>query len=46
MGQKCNPIALRLKDREYDNQWFSLDKYAEYLEEDHNIRQFLNIKSP
>jgi small subunit ribosomal protein S3 len=44
MGQKCNPIALRLKDREYDNQWFSLDKYAEYLEEDHNIRQFLNIK--
>jgi small subunit ribosomal protein S3 len=41
MGQKCNPIALRLRDREYDNQWFAIDKYAEYLEEDYNIRKFL-----
>ena len=47
MGQKVNPRALRLKGvQEFLNNWFSLDDYATFLQEDVNIREFIekNIK--
>jgi small subunit ribosomal protein S3 len=46
MGQKANPIALRLSvRRDWESRWFA-DKrhYAAFLREDHIIRHFLNQK--
>ena len=43
MGQKVNPRALRLKGvQEFLNNWFSLDKYSEYLAEDVKIRAYIS----
>jgi small subunit ribosomal protein S3 len=45
MGQKANPKALRLKNtQEYENNWFTISNYADYLEQDFYIDQFLNKK--
>ncbi len=42
MGQKVNPIGLRLKIiRNWDSKWFVKDKYAEYLHEDLLIRKYI-----
>ena len=42
MGQKVNPRAFRLKGvQEFLNNWFSLDKYALYLAEDVQIRDYI-----
>tara|TARA_Y100001935_G_C17297312_1_gene506909 strand:+ start:1104 stop:1802 length:699 start_codon:yes stop_codon:yes gene_type:complete len=42
MGQKVNPRALRLKGvQEFLNNWFSLDNYASFLQEDVEIRKFI-----
>lgn len=46
MGQKVNPIGFRLGNiYTWSSRWFADDKkYAEYLLEDRNIRQFLMLK--
>ncbi len=45
MGQKVNPRALRLKGvQEFLNNWFSIDNYALFLEEDVRIRDFISSK--
>lgn len=45
MGQKVNPRALRLKGvQEFLNNWFSIDNYALFLEEDVRIRNFISSK--
>lgn len=48
MGQKVNPISLRLKvNRTWDSRWFATDKdYRTYLQRDLKIRQFIfdNLK--
>jgi small subunit ribosomal protein S3 len=42
MGQKVNPRALRLKGvQEFLNNWFSIDNYAFFLNEDVEIRKFV-----
>ena len=42
MGQKVNPRALRLKgSQEFLNNWFSLEKYSDFLLEDYEIRRFI-----
>ena len=42
MGQKVNPRALRLKGvQEFLNNGFSLDNYASFLQEDVEIRKFI-----
>lgn len=43
MGQKVNPIGLRLGiTRNAYSNWYSDDKFAEYLQEDQLIRDYLN----
>lgn len=46
MGQKVNPIGLRLGIvKTWDSRWYAdKKKYAEYILEDHKIRQFLKKK--
>jgi len=42
MGQKVNPIGLRLKIvRDWDSKWYSAKNYAVLLIEDHKIRQMI-----
>lgn len=42
MGQKVNPRAFRLKgSQEFLNNWFSLNKYSDFLLEDYEIRRFI-----
>ena len=42
MGQKTNPIGLRLGiNKTWDSRWFSIPKYAELLQEDLVIRNYI-----
>lgn len=46
MGQKVNPIGMRVGvNRDWDSTWFASKKdFADFLIEDHKIREFLNKK--
>lgn len=46
MGQKVNPIGLRVGiNKDWDATWFASKKdFADFLIEDHKIREFLNKK--
>ena len=45
MGQKVNPIGLRLKIlKDWDSKWFAEKKYTEFLHEDFKIKKFLKKK--
>ncbi len=45
MGQKTNPIGLRLGIiRSWESKWFSEKSYSELLQEDINLRRFLQKK--
>ncbi|MEX1190003.1 MAG: 30S ribosomal protein S3 [Bacteroidia bacterium] len=45
MGQKCNPIALRLGIvRGWDSNWYGGRNYADKLLEDHKIRNYLTAR--
>jgi small subunit ribosomal protein S3 len=45
MGQKVNPHGLRVGViKDWDSRWYSEDKFADYLVEDHKIREFLKKK--
>lgn len=46
MGQKVNPHGLRVGIiKDWDTKWFANDKnYADFLVEDHKIREFLKAK--
>lgn len=42
MGQKSDPVGLRLGiNRTWDSQWFSRKNYAQFVEEDYKIRNFV-----
>lgn len=42
MGQKVNPIGLRVGIiRDWDSKWYADKEYADFLNEDINIRKFL-----
>lgn len=45
MGQKVNPIGLRLGIvKTWDSRWYSDKKYAEYIQQDFNLRKFIKKK--
>ncbi|MEM0952245.1 MAG: 30S ribosomal protein S3 [Cyanobacteria bacterium P01_H01_bin.74] len=48
MGQKAHPKSLRLAAKvvDFDSTWMpgKIDEYAEYVEEDHKVRQYLEKK--
>lgn len=45
MGQKVNPVGLRLKiNKTWKSNWFEDKKYGDYIVEDINIRNFINDK--
>lgn len=45
MGQKVNPIGLRLGIvKTWESRWFAERNYADYIFEDHKIRQFVKKK--
>jgi small subunit ribosomal protein S3 len=45
MGQKCNPIALRLGIvRGWDSNWYGGRNYSDKLVEDHKIRKYLSAR--
>lgn len=45
MGQKVNPIGLRLGIvKTWDSRWYADKKYADYIAEDHKIREFIKKK--
>ncbi len=45
MGQKVNPIALRLGIvKTWESRWFAGKKYADYIFEDFRIRKFIKEK--
>ncbi len=45
MGQKVNPIGLRLKIlKDWDSKWFAEKNYSKYLHEDFKIKKFLKKK--
>jgi len=45
LGQKVNPIGLRLGIvKTWDSRWYADKKYADYILEDHNIRNFIKKK--
>ena len=42
MGQKTNPIGLRLGIiKSWESRWFSEKSYSDLLQEDINLRKFL-----
>jgi small subunit ribosomal protein S3 len=42
LGQKTNPVGLRLGiNRTWDSRWFSIPRYAEFLQEDLTIRSYI-----
>lgn len=42
MGQKVNPIGLRLKiTRTWDSRWFAIREYPEFIHEDYKIRKYV-----
>ena len=45
MGQKCNPISLRLGiNRKWNSVWFDEKNFADRLKEDIILRKFINKK--
>jgi small subunit ribosomal protein S3 len=45
LGQKVNPIGLRLGIvKTWESRWYADKKYAEYIQEDTNLRNFLKDK--
>ena len=45
MGQKVNPHGLRVGViKKWDSRWYAEDEFADYLIEDHKIRQHLKKK--
>ncbi len=45
MGQKCNPISLRLGvNRTWNSLWFDDKNFADKLHEDFKIRKYLNTR--
>ncbi len=45
MGQKVNPIGLRLGIvKTWESRWYADKNYADYIYEDHKIRQFVKKK--
>ena len=46
MGQKVNPVGMRVGiNKDWDATWFASKKdFADFLIEDHKIREFLNKK--
>ncbi len=47
MGQKVNPIALRLGIvRGWDSAWYGGNTFSDKLVEDHNIRKYVNARIP
>lgn len=45
MGQKVNPIGLRLGIvKTWESRWYAGKNYADYILEDHKIREFLKKK--
>ncbi len=45
MGQKVNPIGLRLGIvKTWESRWYADKQYADYIFEDHRIRQFVKKK--
>lgn len=45
MGQKVNPIGLRLGIvKTWESRWFADKKYAEYIQQDFNLRNFVKKK--
>ena len=45
MGQKVNPIALRLGIvKTWESRWYAGKNYSEYILEDYNIRKFIKKK--
>ena len=45
MGQKVNPIALRLGIvKTWESRWFAGKNYSDYILEDYNIRKFIKQK--
>ncbi|MHA1558254.1 MAG: 30S ribosomal protein S3 [Alphaproteobacteria bacterium] len=47
MGQKVNPISLRLKiNRTWDSRWFGKKEYADYLHQDLQIRDYIYKSFP
>ncbi|MEJ2003449.1 MAG: 30S ribosomal protein S3 [Cyclobacteriaceae bacterium] len=47
MGQKVNPIALRLGIiRGWDSAWYGGNDFSDKLVEDHNIRKYIDARIP
>jgi len=47
LGQKCNPIGLRLGIvKTWDSRWFARKEYANLLEEDITVRRYLRKRLP
>jgi len=45
LGQKVNPIGLRLGIvKTWESRWFGGKKYAQYILEDHKLREFIKKK--
>jgi small subunit ribosomal protein S3 len=45
LGQKVNPIGLRLGIvKTWESRWFADKKYAEYIQQDFNLRNFVKKK--
>ncbi len=45
MGQKVNPVGLRLGIvKTWESRWYSDKKYAEYIQQDFNLRNFVKKK--
>ena len=45
MGQKVNPISLRLGIvKTWESRWYAGKKYADYIYQDHRIREYLKKK--
>lgn len=45
MGQKVNPIGFRLGIvKTWDSRWYADKKYAEYIQQDFNLRKFVKAK--
>ncbi|MCI8528966.1 MAG: 30S ribosomal protein S3 [Lachnospiraceae bacterium] len=45
MGQKVNPHGLRVGViKKWDSRWYAEDEFADYLIEDHKIREYLKKK--